>query len=115
MPNSQLLNYQLRGLLLFMDAAHQTGMLGDVDFDLMTAGLVSDGTVTAYFTHQAEGVSGVTTLLYLDVTSGTFQLGWNYAPGGTGGWTSEACPERSRRATASSPRGRKNPHRWAWT
>ncbi len=67
-----------------------SGMLGDVDFDLMTAGLVSDGTVTAYFTHQAEGVSGVTTLLYLDVTSGTFQLGWNYAPGGTGGWTSEA-------------------------
>lgn len=32
MPNSQLLGYQLRGLLLFMKAAHQTGMLQKVEY-----------------------------------------------------------------------------------
>lgn len=31
-PNSQLLSYQLRGLLLFMRAAHDTGMLKQVDY-----------------------------------------------------------------------------------
>ena len=31
-PNSQLLGYQFRGLLLFMRAAHETGMLKQVDY-----------------------------------------------------------------------------------
>ncbi len=32
MPNSQLLGYQLRGLLLFMKAAHQAGMLKKIEY-----------------------------------------------------------------------------------
>jgi hypothetical protein len=32
MPNTQLLSYQLRGLLLFMRAAHETGMMAKVDY-----------------------------------------------------------------------------------
>jgi hypothetical protein len=32
MPNTQLLSYQLRGLLLFMRAAHDAGMLKQVDY-----------------------------------------------------------------------------------
>ena len=32
MPNTQLLSYQMRGLLLFMTAAHDAGMLKDVDY-----------------------------------------------------------------------------------
>lgn len=32
MPNTQLLSYQLRGLLLFLPAAHQAGMLREVEY-----------------------------------------------------------------------------------
>lgn len=32
MPNTQLSSYQLRGLLLFMKAAHHAGMLKSVDY-----------------------------------------------------------------------------------
>ena len=32
MPNTQLLSYQMRGILLFMKAAHETGMLEKVDY-----------------------------------------------------------------------------------
>ncbi|MDA0840184.1 MAG: hypothetical protein O2857_20640 [Planctomycetota bacterium] len=32
MPNTQLLSYQMRGIILFMKAAHETGMLEQVDY-----------------------------------------------------------------------------------
>ena len=32
MPNTQLLSYQMRGMLLFLKAAHKTGMLKEVDY-----------------------------------------------------------------------------------